>query len=70
MNRTVREWNGYLMRGLTDDDDTLILEFISQYGDDELVVDDCNRLCSSADETSRIYIADIQDVDYGDGIYC
>lgn len=70
MNRTVREWNGYSMRGITDDDDTLILEFISQYGDDELVVDDCNRLRSSVDETSHIYIADIQDVDYGEGIYC
>lgn len=70
MNRTLRAWNGYTMRGLTEKDDKLIMEFTSRYGDDDLVVDDCNRLWSSADETSRLYIADIQDVDEGEALYC
>ena len=70
MNRTLRAWNGYTMRGRTDYDENLIHEWLLLHGDEELVVDDCNRLMSSADETSRVYIADIQDVEDGEGHYC
>lgn len=61
-----KRFNGYLMVGLTAEDNKTLANYCRNDLDDTLVVDNCGRVF----DANECYIADVQDVEPGEGLYC
>ncbi len=60
----MKKFDGTCMRGLTEQDNKIILEHAEQQI--EMTIDEIGRVFSEG----GIYIADAEEVDVGNGIYC
>lgn len=61
-----RAFDGTRMRGVTWDDNNVLIAYINHNLEDTLTVDEYDRVFDAQER----YIADVVDVDAGDGLLC
>ena len=61
-----RAFDGTRMRGVTWDDNNTLIRYVNRDLEETLVVDQYNRVFDAQER----YIADVVDVDAGDGLLC